>query len=61
MISAKSEVSLRQQLVLVALGKAPADLCLRVGRLLDTATRTWTDDMMALPIRAGRSDSPAQE
>lgn len=41
MINAKSEVRIRQALTLVALGKAPADLVLRVGRLLDTATRTW--------------------
>lgn len=44
MIDAKSEVRIRQHLTLVALGKAPADLCLRVGRLLDTATRTWAHD-----------------
>ncbi|TPW28231.1 adenine deaminase [Martelella alba] len=44
MIDAKSEVRLRQQLTLVALGKQPADRILRVGRLLDTATRTWSDN-----------------
>ena len=42
MITAKSEVQIRQQLTLVALGKAPADLVLYVGKLLDTATRTWS-------------------
>lgn len=44
MIDAASEVRLRQHLTLVALGKAPADVALRVGHLLDTATRTWLDD-----------------
>ena len=44
MINAKSEVAIRQHLTLVALGKAPADRALRVGHLLDVATRTWLDD-----------------
>lgn len=44
MITAKSEVQLRQHLTLVALGKAPADTALWVGHLLDVATRTWLDD-----------------
>ena len=44
MIDAKSEVAIRKALTLVALGKEPADACLRVGRLLDVATRTWLDD-----------------
>ncbi|MBP1844208.1 adenine deaminase [Rhizobium petrolearium] len=44
MINAKSEVLIRQKLTLVALGKAPADRILRVGRLLDTATRTWAEN-----------------
>ncbi len=44
MITAKSEVQVRQHLTLVALGKAPADAALRVGHLLDVATRTWLDD-----------------
>jgi adenine deaminase len=44
LIDAKSEVRVRQHLALVALGKAPADLSVRVGRLLEVATRTWLDD-----------------
>jgi len=44
MLDAQSEVRIRQHLTLVALGKAPADCALRVGRLLDTATRTWATD-----------------
>ncbi|WP_319496121.1 adenine deaminase C-terminal domain-containing protein [uncultured Cohaesibacter sp.] len=43
MITAKSEVQIRQHLTLVALGKAPADRVLHVGKLLDTATRSWTE------------------
>ncbi|MBP2551149.1 adenine deaminase [Neorhizobium galegae] len=39
-----TEVAIRQQLTLVALGKEPADVALRVGRLLDVATRTWAED-----------------
>nr|WP_245366870.1 adenine deaminase C-terminal domain-containing protein [Neorhizobium galegae] len=31
-------------MTLVALGKEPADVALRVGRLLDVATRTWAED-----------------
>jgi adenine deaminase len=38
------EVRLRQELVQVALGRLPADAVLRVGRLLDVATRVWLDD-----------------
>ena len=44
LITAETEVSLRQHLTLVALGKRPADVALRVGRLLDVHTRTWHDD-----------------
>jgi adenine deaminase len=44
LIDAAHEVRLRQELTLVALGKRPADRALRVGRLLDVATRTWQDD-----------------
>jgi adenine deaminase len=39
-----TEIAIRQQLTLVALGKEPADVALRVGRLLDVATRTWAED-----------------
>ncbi|WP_312402720.1 adenine deaminase C-terminal domain-containing protein [Rhizobium sp.] len=43
-IDADSEVRIRQRLTLVALGKEKADVALRVGRLLDVATRTWAED-----------------
>jgi len=43
-IDAANEVLIRQRLTLVALGKETADVALRVGRLLDVATRTWLDD-----------------
>lgn len=39
-----AEIAIRQELTLVALGKQPADIALRVGRLLDVATRTWSTD-----------------
>ncbi|WP_137133224.1 adenine deaminase C-terminal domain-containing protein [Rhizobium sp. FKY42] len=42
--SSAAEVAIRQELTLVALGKQPADIALRVGRLLDVATRTWSLD-----------------
>ena len=44
LISAESEVLVRQNLVLVALGKRRADRVLRVGRLFDVHTRTWRED-----------------
>ncbi len=44
LIDAAAEVRIRQHLVLVALGKRPADRSLRVGRLFDPHTRTWRDD-----------------
>lgn len=44
LIGAEDEVAIRQDLVLTALGKRPADTLLRVGRLLDVHTRTWRDD-----------------
>jgi adenine deaminase len=44
LITAESETRIRQHLVLVALGKRPADVALRVGRLLDVHTRTWRED-----------------
>lgn len=43
-LDAKTEIAIRQDLTLVALGKRPADVALRVGRLLDVATRTWRED-----------------
>ena len=44
LITADGETKIRQDLVLVALGKRPADRALRVGRLLDVNTRTWRED-----------------
>ncbi|SMF21491.1 adenine deaminase [Xaviernesmea oryzae] len=44
LINAADEVRIRQDLVLTALGKRPADRLLRVGRLLDVHSRTWLDD-----------------
>ena len=44
LISAPEDVRIRQHLVAVALGRAPADRVLRVGRLLDVYSRTWLDD-----------------
>ena len=44
LISAESETRIRQHLVLVALGKRPADRALRVGRLFDVHTRSWRED-----------------
>ncbi|MET3778735.1 adenine deaminase [Rhizobium alvei] len=43
-INGADEVAIRQDLVLVALGKRPADRLVRVGRLLDVHTRTWLED-----------------
>jgi len=43
-INAADEVTIRQDLLLVALGRRPADRILRVGRLLDVHTRTWLED-----------------
>ncbi len=40
LIGAEDEVAIRQDLVLTALGKRPADTLLRVGRLLDVHTRS---------------------
>src|ERR1043165_9725244 len=44
LIIAGDEVRIRQDLVLTALGKRPADRLLRVGRLLDVHSRTWLED-----------------
>ncbi|MBW6420684.1 amidohydrolase family protein [Rhizobium sp. XQZ8] len=44
LINASDEVRIRQDLVLTALGKRPADRLLRVGRLLDVHSRTWLED-----------------
>ena len=44
LIDAENEVRIRQDLVLTALGKRPADKALRVGRFLDVHTRSWRED-----------------
>jgi adenine deaminase len=44
LINAADEVLIRQDLTLVALGKRPAELALRVGRLLDVHARRWHED-----------------
>ncbi|MDB5506270.1 MAG: Adenine deaminase [Devosia sp.] len=44
LINATDEIAIRQDLTLVALGKRPADLALRVGRLLDVHARRWHED-----------------
>ena len=43
-LNATDEVAIRQHLVLVALGKAPADLAIEVGRLFSSYSRTWLDN-----------------
>ncbi|HEV2557458.1 MAG TPA: adenine deaminase C-terminal domain-containing protein [Microvirga sp.] len=53
LIAADDEVRIRQDLVLVALGKRPADSVVRVGRLLNVATRTWLEDQ-EIAIRGRR-------
>jgi adenine deaminase len=44
LINAADEVRIRQDLVLTALGRRPADRALRVGRLLDVHSRSWSED-----------------
>jgi adenine deaminase len=44
LINAPDEVLIRQDLVLTALGRRPADRSLRVGKLLDVHSRTWSED-----------------
>jgi adenine deaminase len=44
LIDARNEVRIRQELVLTALGKRPADKALRVGRFFDVHTRSWNED-----------------
>ncbi len=44
LFDAADEVTIRQDLVQVALGQRPADRILRVGRLLDVASRSWLED-----------------
>jgi adenine deaminase len=52
LISSADEVKIRQGLARVALGHAPADTRLRVGRLLDVNSRMWLSDQEI--IIAGR-------
>ena len=40
-ITAASEAAIRRDLIDVALGRRPADLLMRVGRLLDTNSALW--------------------
>ncbi|NGN43462.1 adenine deaminase [Mesorhizobium sp. CGMCC 1.15528] len=44
LINAADEIRIRQDLVLVALGKREADRVVRVGRLLDVHTGMWMED-----------------
>ena len=53
LVNAADEVTIRQDLVLVALGKRSADTLLRVGRLLDVHTCTWAQDQ-EIAIRGRR-------
>lgn len=50
--TAREEGAIRRHLTLVALGRAPADRVLRVGRLLDVHTGLWLED--AEIVIAGR-------
>ena len=51
-LDAEAEVAIRQRLVLVGLGRAPADLAIEVGRLFSAYSRTWMKDQEV--IVAGR-------
>jgi adenine deaminase len=53
LIDATDEIRIRQDLVLVALGKRPADRIVRVGKLLDVNSRTWMKDQ-EIAIRGRR-------
>ena len=44
LLNARDDILVRQDLLLVALGKRPADLAIRVGRLLHVHSRTWAED-----------------
>src|SRR5579859_6754435 len=44
LITAANEVKVRKRLIAVALGREPADLAIRVGRLFDVFTRRWVED-----------------
>jgi adenine deaminase len=43
-LNASDDIAVRQDLVLVVLGKRPADLSIRVGKLLHVYSRTWAED-----------------
>jgi adenine deaminase len=43
-LNAADDIAIRQDLTLTALGKRPADLVIRVGRLLHVHSRLWADD-----------------
>ncbi|MGO4907953.1 adenine deaminase [Pseudorhodobacter sp. W20_MBD10_FR17] len=53
MITAETETDIRRDLIDVALGRTPADVLLRVGRLLDTNTALWREDV-EIAISQGR-------
>ncbi len=44
LLDAASEIRIRQDLVLTALGRRWADVAVRVGRLFDVHTRSWRED-----------------
>ena len=44
LLNAADEVTIRQHLTLVALGKKPADLAIEVGRLLAVHSRKWLEN-----------------
>jgi adenine deaminase len=43
-LNARDDIAIRQDLTLTALGKRPADLAIRVGRLLNVYSRMWAED-----------------
>lgn len=52
-ITAAGEADIRRDLIDVALGRRPADVLLRVGRLLDTNSGLWREDV-EIAIAQGR-------
>src|SRR5260221_11985977 len=53
LINAADEIRIRQDLVLTALGRRPADRALRVGWLLDVHSRSWREDQ-EIVFKGGR-------
>ena len=51
--SARHEGEIRRALIEVALGRRPADVLLRVGKLLDTATGLWRENV-EIAVHRGR-------